>query len=965
MNSKELSNSESRNSDKTQKLAARLAEFDEIIKQTKKSELDSFLREKTAGYAKEFKKHITKYRTAWLSWNHDIEFTPSPHVNLGFNPSMDQRVMVTLSAIALLEKSQIRPWQQHIVQLITHYKNEPIIEVVLMSIKSEWLAETLNEISNNKNSNLHLSYPFLLSLEKKEIVLYHPHLFARSIAEFGKYLNYWEDNASHDTWSFLINTEETTKRDLVEIFNYETPINISRGTYTYNKDSNWPILMQKLIESDFIQRDFVLENCLLIQTKNWDNLVRSSFRDLFEAMSPTSQELIRFQHIVFSLLSDAHFSVVNLAINLCKRIYTEGSFDITNFVVSAAPILIRNDIKTSIKSTITILEYFLKKDSPMKGQICLMLCDCFSQSDASIQEKAATVLAKYGNFNLNELREKVTSYSNLIQSNSKKLLMNHLELSVEVDESQKTVSYKYDFSPNYSLGDPILIPNNWNEILKLIGKFKKTRDRVDAEVLWLLFLTRQDLFPSNLNKELEPYRTSMYSTFGDRSFTDITFKILRIKAGLPKSMFDPQKKLDQYEVVEGEPKNLYELIEYRMQRGIKLSLLSIPTHYPCFIEPVTLMIRLIEHEKFNEPIHTFDLALAIGRMVRTNIEEASALLSDIPKKYRTLMSYCLGLTSNIEVDTKNHITKIFSKITGNQNSDELLLLWAVAARTFDREGYFPAFEDTEIGEIPNVTKPYYPEWIFDKEMSSYISHETNQLKTVFFGLKPHLKYPHDKYIPPTLIYSDEYSAREGSHKDWKGGIVTESCLKATLYEAPRDSERVASKLLSRCNKHYRIPEEAISIFLKLLTQPDQKVDPSSNLVLAISFFNDDKSLRLNASEALFQFIELEKLDTVDFGKKAALSIDAEYGVFQRLLDGILTIKDASSKHNSALAQIFDSMLVHLVINENLPSGFKKLLESFADVKIKTNFTISPQAIAFLERWKEIPSLRKLIQEITN
>jgi hypothetical protein len=719
--------------------------------------------------------------------------------------------------------------------------------------------------------------------------------------------------------------------------------------------------MPTLIEEEFIDRGYVLENSILAQTKDWDNQIKTTFRDIVESIAPNEEELVRIQSTIFSLLQYSHIHVINFGIELCKKLYEHKDFDVSSFITWAGPIFMRNDLKTSTKISLSILEHSAKKDQSLRSSIVLFISDCFLQTDATIQEKAAKAIVKYGDPNNEELKQKLASYAETIQSNAKILLFDYFASSMNQDSTSPVEVYTNHFIPQFTLGDPIAIPKNWNELLQHIVKFTSDQEYIDSEIMWDVLLTKSTLFQDQFKSEIEPIKNKLYSFPTNCAYTDNTYRFLRIKAGMSATSYMPDR-LEQYKKFEQIPKTLYDLVEYRLQRGIQLTLLSIPTHYPHHIEPKILLERMIAHEESKEPIHQLDLALAIGRLIRQNVNEAAVLLDSIPKKYKSLMSYCLGITHAIELKSNTVIGNFFSKLIGTTNQDELITLWAVAARTFNPDGYFVEFEDTPLKDIPNVTKPYKPEWLFRNFQTEVYCPLNNREINRYHSTFPRNKM-YDEPIPFELIYSGDYAPVDKSMVNWYGSPQGRGRIKGKHSIAPRDSERIANNILDHFLRIYGLNEEQAIDLLNILLLPDQSVGSSSHLILALCFIHDKKSLRLNAEEVMYQLIAKGKLDVFDFGQKAAQVANAEIGVFQRLCDGIVSIKDSSSKHNSALAQIIDSMLAHLEAKESPPTGIKKLLEHFADVIVKNNFIVSPEAKAYMVKLKSSPSLKKVIEQI--
>jgi hypothetical protein len=96
----------------------------------------------------------------------------------------------------------------------------------------------------------------------------------------------------------------------------------------------------------------------------------------------------------------------------------------------------------------------------------------------------------------------------------------------------------------------------------------------------------------------------------------------------------------------------------------------------------------------------------------------------------------------------------------------------------------------------------------------------------------------------------------------------------------------------------------------------------------------------------------------------------KYAPMLRLVDSLVSVKDVSPLHNSALFVLIDSIFQNLYVlteyaeeKEKLPTNFKKLIENYLDLLGKTQHKPSPQTISYLSQWKDHASLKGLVKQV--
>jgi hypothetical protein len=180
---------------------------------------------------------------------------------------------------------------------------------------------------------------------------------------------------------------------------------------------------------------------------------------------------------------------------------------------------------------------------------------------------------------------------------------------------------------------------------------------------------------------------------------------------------------------------------------------------------------------------------------------------------------------------------------------------------------------------------------------------------------------------------------------------------------PQNTESIAYNLLGTSCRHTSESSAALKGYLNVVNTPEFHFSDPTILAFACCFFQDKKDIRFLATEVLINVIQNQALETTVLGEKLAFLISNGYGVLLRAIDSIMAIKDVSPMHNSALMQILESFFQNVEFKEKLPTNFKKIVENYMDLLIKTNQKPSTKSLEFFEKWKENASLKALIKQI--
>ena len=258
-----------------------------------------------------------------------------------------------------------------------------------------------------------------------------------------------------------------------------------------------------------------------------------------------------------------------------------------------------------------------------------------------------------------------------------------------------------------------------------------------------------------------------------------------------------------------------------------------------------------------------------------------------------------------------------TKETGN------LSLWAVAARTFYPDDSFPEFENTYLKEIPFVVSPFKPQLKFKEKWNEWTNYQTKQKERTPSWYELRFDVPNYAKIPNYLLYSQDIYNRPNS---WDYNINYAGNTYFWHSIMPQNSDALALTLLHNCGIADGAKPE-LKGFLDVINRSEFRFSDVSLLLYTCCFFQEKKDLRLLASEVLINLIEKQAIDVELLAQKMAYLATEKYGVFLRLVDGLIALKDVSPLHNNALLQLLNSFFAHLDLKEKLPTNFKKTIAS--------------------------------------
>ena len=478
-----------------------IQEYDSIVKSKKVDLLLPFLKEKSKGNIETLKKHIKKSKRYWMTYTDltkDPGYVKKGKHDYGWGTRGDktQSDIITLSAIALFDKTDINSWDEALNLLNEINEKSQVLEILLWA-KPNWL-ETFILDKVKRQEWVSFSYPILRKLEDQHLMQFNPELYVLSLAEN----NEWRSKiAAKDFITQILNDKVTYQRDIPELFNYETNLHNNFFTYKetdkYNDNSTWEVIYKSLIEDKKMDRAFFIENAIQIQTKEWNNNLKSFFRKRIEDFSFTADEFIVHQENIFSFLHNPYPPITTYGIELIKKIYDHPKFKTKSFLEWLEPVMMRSDCKAAIKSVLPVLEKLSKSNPKLNNTIASVIADVYVISDLALQERVTKIILKTANIKDKSLKEKLSSYVTLMQGNIKSGLTAFLDQ--DALSADDTLLEEYTFEPQKELllTEEVQLPKDWNAIVFQFGNFINSEEVLDTEILMNIYISQRDLFPSD------------------------------------------------------------------------------------------------------------------------------------------------------------------------------------------------------------------------------------------------------------------------------------------------------------------------------------------------------------------------------------------------------------------------------------------------------------------------------------
>lgn len=935
-----------------------------LIKEARMADIIPFLEEYSSGNLEILKKEIRAAKRYWVDYSDlskDPEFKNKAQYNWGTRGTKEQQRTVKLLALATFSGSDAGNWDIF-YELLNQARSKEVIQILAYA-KPKWLGVYLLQLVR-KNEWQQIKYDNLRFLEQMGHVDFEPELYASSISSFNNY-------ESKSFFELLTTDELTVQRDIPLVFAYETGIHSTYWNYNYQNTVNellWDKVFDTLLENGKIDPELIITGALEAQTKNWNNNLKSYFRKLIERMKLSENTVIEHQQQFFPLLHAEHSTVINFVVDYLKPFFSHRDFQLREFLDWAEPIFMRTDIKTSLKTLLIQFDKLLKQKPEWQERFVSLTSDIFMISDLQLQERAAKFILKNQTEPSEELSGKLQLYKaqmmGTVAVDLKHLLQedgySEDEILAELN-GQSLAQYSYQPTEVRCLNEAYEYPQTWNELFFKVGEVIGGSDPIQVEILMNAWVQQTAVFPEDYQIQLEPYIKQLTGAYRESSWYNHfsgTFINMYYK---PNVVYKDKDRYHNYSKWVSLMGSQLELLQHYRINGIRLPLLSLPTHKPFWVAPSVLVERILAYQEAGVKINLLDLSIALSRTVREDLEGIEALIKQIKEQQvQDVISYALGLEP-MKVQQQSWLKNLLS----SKDSDPVnwIGVWATVARTHHRDTHFEEFAKEPLADIPFAAQPFRPALKIEPTYYNGYNYTTRKSEQVYNGDKLTYHFPSYKQGAEAFLY----------HKDiFNRG--NDTLLSYYLYRAdvpymhslmPQNTESLSMFLTMGLNSKSDIGGKSSAAYLQEMLYDFFRFDQQSNLYLATSLFNKEKEVRAMAVEVILAAVNENRLDTTVLGEQLGMLLSNGYGPIGRCVEVLEQCRDISSKHNNALLQLLDVAFAHYNIAEKMPTNFKKIIEYYYDLMNKEQYHFPDdlqQIFGKLEIYKSLQPILKKIRK---
>lgn len=946
-----------------------IAALKELIISGKQANVLPFLQSYAKGNLELIKKEIRSAKRFYMTYV-DLKNEPAYKMHntysWGFRGTTMQIRVIKLLALGTFSLSDASTWTEF-VELIDTPKDPLVFDIVDWA-KPDWLSDYLQQ-QFQKNEWLFLDYGNLRFWEDSGLLQHNPEIYANALVNF---TSRKREDAKDALIENFLTDELAITRDVPLLFDYDSNINNIYHSYDYSKKTNdllWHILFAKLLSRGKIDREFLVNGSLEIQTKNWNNQTKSFFRNLILQIELDEDSIIKAQHQVLPLLHSEDTGPVNFAINLLKPILGHPDFDREEFFNWLPPVFMRSDMKGGIKALIIQIDKLLKEYPDFKDQASLLIADTFMISDLQLQERAAKFILKHQANYSDELSDKLNLYSaQMLGAISKDLniTLSTTDTYYTEDDLLATLaggdSSSYAYAPEEStkLNEEVVLPIDWNDILFQVGQVIHSEDPLDMEILMNAWTLQLPNFPSDYKKQLEPYINKLKNTYSDTCWCQIFSAIFIEHYYNPSKIYFNDNKYANVSHLISLLNPLMELWQRRWKDGIQLVALSLPSHKPFWIAPDILVDRILAYQDAAVEVNLIDFSIALSRTVREGVNGLEKKIELIKDDFiASALSYAFGLIKEIPIKKKGWLSKL---IVGKDNKEDAALgVYATIARSNHPLDEFPAFEDTVFGSAVYAVKPLDPKLKLKEVYSSQYNYQTKKQEEVLIGNELDVEFPAFQDYPKTFLFALDIFNRGRNNN--LGYSLSTNDVRYAYSLVPQNPDGLAYLYALSFNRMAVWNTKQTKGLLEQMFYPFYIFRDPSALYLATALFNGDKIIRATCVEVFLQTVEQNRLPLDLLSKHLILLMNGDFGPIGRFVEVLEQSKDVSAKHNDAILQLLSLLLQGLVLKDKMPTNFKKVIELFYDLQQKSGQRLNENLRQSIQQFEAYKSLQPLLKKI--
>jgi hypothetical protein len=460
-----------------------------------------------------------------------------------------------------------------------------------------------------------------------------------------------------------------------------------------------------------------LEEALLASNRNFDKLMSGWSMELFEALEPSTDELMALKEDLISVLSSPHSRVINDVLKLFKDIIDADGFPAPAFM-DQLPILLSSETKATVTSSLQLMEKMVKQDKSRGPLLARLAAAVFIHKDDALQTRAAKFIEKWGDVQDEELCAALSLGMASMLSGPRGLLAAFLDAPAAEEAFSDTPEMEQrlaDLEPLPLVADidelvflsSQLFDNNqpWHIDL-FLEAMVRLQGKIRAEDL--------EKFAPSVQRALKLFFGDIRSTQGlldymmarifldfmllqARCFPDGNAALVKLLASFLTKTEENKKIWEEHglsthfrgELDKDTPAPYYPWhvlmngVLGDLLKGRERIILSTPTHAPYWIDPAVLVKRLAACREQQQVLDPMDFQIALSRCWLHEPAEAIALAGQL-----------------LELEMKRLMLFFLDKDRRPSGSFEMDYAWMTAALVKDPYTVYP-----ELSSLAYSSKP--------------------------------------------------------------------------------------------------------------------------------------------------------------------------------------------------------------------------------------------------------------------
>ncbi len=731
-----------------------------------------------------------------------------------------------------------------------------------------------------------IDFKLIWKLHEKGWLALKEDLFLRSLLV----VHMFDRNTQTDA-DFLFENPQAIKKVLLSFYKHEMPVlDISKWTaregFVCKKVVEyWTEVFVILLEKGFHFDREIVPNLLQSLLNHWKKPHLDWHVRILELFKPNQEELLANQNILFAILGTGNPSLINVAINKIHTIHTLNGFEESNFIDNFSLIFTNEKCAKSILIGLNITEKILSNNTfDYSENLGLLLM----QSDAKVQEKAASLLVRF--CKKESLQEIALPYLPYLKQKTKEILSvseilisDEILTNIESDKHYKEVN----------------IPQTWNDLFYHLGTCIKTKSPLDTDLFFEGLNQLQNDIPTDYVKQLQPFTKQLTNKFWNDDITRCL--CLFVEAWTTNSQMKPQKDFNTIPFLW----NKCDWMIQKLKNKNGLPLLSTPTHEPFYVHPNILIERLLQYEEHKTPLHLEDLIVACNRLMLDKIDTSSLeLVKKLKGSYSNALQYYFGVSDEI----------IPSEID--------LPLWTQITRIKNPNKEFPIFETTKAKDIPSVVKPFY--------LGFYVKNDTSYWNMIMLDYNWNYSWFNKQSMPKIdFIFYNSAPTKAG----------VRSTIPYQLSLNPHYIDAFLCKYIPSNATHNEVNEfENCSIPLQFLLENNIKIHHSGWIYIATCLIFEKKISRDLAAEYI-QIALIQRNENLTYlAEVVGKFIAQKYAPINRLIEYFDKPFVAKS------IQLFQHLVLEKCIEhfeiKDLPTNSKKVFTYYEEWATSLNLEVN-------------------------